>query len=165
MEDAMNSWSRLGAAVLTALLTLPLTMCGAAAPAEQAPSATPAGAPATESAPAPGQYPQGTYPSAPPEQPGYPAPSAATGGAAPDQTDLAQRRAAARAELDRAQSDLDAAATDCAAACRALSSMERATQHLCTLASDPDDQKRCDDAQHRLATARARVKSSCGTCS
>jgi hypothetical protein len=42
--------------------------------------------------------------------------------------------------------------------------MERATQHLCTLASDPDDQKRCDDAQHRLAAARERVRSSCGTC-
>jgi hypothetical protein len=42
--------------------------------------------------------------------------------------------------------------------------MERATQHLCTLAADPDDQKRCDDAQHRLAAARERVRSSCGTC-
>jgi hypothetical protein len=162
MEDAMNSWSRLGAAALTALMTLPLTMCGAAAPMEKAPAATPAGAPA---APPPGEaLPAQTqgYPA----QPGYPqpAPEAAPSGGAADQGSLAQRRAAARAELERAQSDLDAAATDCAAACRALSSMERATQHLCTLVSDPDDQKRCDDAQHRLATARERVRSSCGAC-
>jgi len=158
----MTSHGRLGAAVLTLLLTFPLTMCGAAAPAEKAPPATPAGAPAppAEAGPAQSAYPQGGYPA----QPGYaaPPPSAATG--APDQGDLAQRRAAARAELQRAQSDLEAAATDCAAACRALSSMERATQHLCTLVADPDDQKRCDDAQHRLAAARERVRSSCGTC-
>jgi hypothetical protein len=156
MEDAMTSHGRLGATVLTVLLTFPLTMCGAAAPAEKAPPATPAGAPApAEAGPAQSAY---------PAQPGYaaPPPSAATG--APDQGELAQRRAAARAELERAQSDLQAAANDCAAACRALSSMERATQHLCTLVADPDDQKRCDDAQHRLAVARERVRSSCGTC-
>jgi hypothetical protein len=154
----MTTHGRLGAAVLTVLLTFPLTMCGAAAPAEKAPPATPAGAPApAEAGPAQSAYPQA--------QPGYaaPPPSAATGGAA-DQGDLAQRRAAARAELQRAQSDLEAAASDCTAACRALSSMERATQHLCTLVADPDDQKRCDDAQHRLAAARERVRSSCGTC-
>jgi hypothetical protein len=158
----MTSHGRLGAAVLTTLLTLPLTMCGGAMPAEKAPPATPAGAPAppAEAGPAQSAYPQGGYPA----QPGYatPPPSAATG--APDQGDLAQRRAAARVELQRAQSDLEAAATDCAAACRALSSMERATQHLCTLVADPDDQKRCDDAQHRLAAARERVRSSCGSC-
>jgi hypothetical protein len=162
MEDAMTSHGRLGAAVLTVLLTLPLTMCGGAIPAEKAPAASPAGAPApapAEAGPAQSAYPQGGYPA----QPGYAAPpSAATG--APDQADLVQRRAAARAEFERARSDLEAAATDCAAACRALSSMERATQHLCTLVADPDDQKRCDDAQHRLAAARERVRSSCGTC-
>lgn len=159
----MTSSGRLGTAVLTVVLTLPLTMCGAAAPYEKAPPATPAGAPAPvpeEAAPAQStSTPQG-YPA----QPGYAAPPPAGAGAAPDQGDLAQRRAAARAELQQAQSDLEAAASDCTAACRALSSMERATQHLCTLVSDPDDQKRCDDAQHRLAAARARVKSSCGTC-
>ncbi len=159
----MTRSGRLGAAVLTVLLTLPLTMCGGAMPAEKAPPATPAGAPAPapgEAVPTQSTAPAGGYP----QQPGYaqPPPTAASGAA--DQGDLAQRRAAARAELERAQSDLDAAATDCTAACRALSSMERATQHLCTLAADPDDQKRCDDAQHRLAAARARVRSSCGTC-
>ena len=159
----MTNSSRIGAAVLTVLLTLPLTMCGAAAPAEKAP-ATPAGgaAPESEGAPAQSTYPQG-YPA----QPGYaqpPPPAAAPSAGIVDQNDLAQRRAAARAEMERAQSDLEAAASDCAAACRALSSMERATQHLCTLVSDPDDQKRCDDAQHRLASARARVKNSCGAC-
>jgi hypothetical protein len=154
----MTSHGRLGAVVLTVMLTLPLTMCGGAMPAEKAPPATPNAAPAAGGA-SPG-YPQRAYPS----QPGYAAPPPAPS-AAPDQGELAQRRSAARAELERAQSDLEAAATDCAAACRALSSMERATQHLCTLAADPDDQRRCDDAQHRLAAARERVRSSCGTCS
>jgi hypothetical protein len=163
MEDAMNSSSRLGGAALAVLLTLPLTMCGGAMPAEKSVPASPAGGPAPP--PQPGEaLPAQTqgYPS----QPGYPAaaPAAAPSGGAADQGDLAQRRAAARAELERAQSDLQAAAADCAAACRALSSMERATQHLCILVSDPDDQKRCDDAQHRLAAARERVRSSCGTC-
>src|SRR6185312_14738136 len=103
MEDAMTDWGRLGAAVLMAAVTLPLTMCGAA-PAEKGPPATPAGAPAPAEEPT--AQTQG-YPA----QPGYapPPPAAAPSGGTVDQSDLAQRRAAARAELDRAQSDLEAA--------------------------------------------------------
>jgi hypothetical protein len=75
------------------------------------------------------------------------------------------RRAAARAELDRAQGELEAATGDCAAACRALASMERATLHLCSIADDTDDQRRCDDARQRLTTARNHVRAACGACS
>jgi hypothetical protein len=73
-------------------------------------------------------------------------------------------RLAARAELDRAQRELESAASDCESACRALASMERATSHLCSLADEPDDQRRCDDAKLRLTTARGRVRAACGGC-
>jgi len=73
-------------------------------------------------------------------------------------------RAAAREELDRAQRDLEAASSSCDSACRALASMETATVHLCSLADQPDDQRRCDDARQRLTVARGRVRAACGTC-
>jgi hypothetical protein len=73
-------------------------------------------------------------------------------------------RAAARADLDRAQASLEASASDCTAACRALASMERAAVRLCTLAGAPDDARRCDDAKQRLVAARDRVRLACGTC-
>ena len=60
--------------------------------------------------------------------------------------------------------DLDAAASDCESACRALASMERATSHLCSLAEEADDQRRCDDARLRLTTAKGRVHAACGAC-
>jgi uncharacterized membrane protein len=71
---------------------------------------------------------------------------------------------AARADLDRAQRDLELATSDCESACRALASMERATSHLCSLAEEPDDQRRCDDARLRLTAARGRVHAACGGC-
>jgi hypothetical protein len=74
------------------------------------------------------------------------------------------QRAMARAELDRAMAELEASASDCAQACRALASMERATAHLCALADQTDDQRRCDDATKRLREARDRVRTSCGAC-
>jgi hypothetical protein len=59
---------------------------------------------------------------------------------------------------------MEAASADCAAACRALASMERATVRLCSLADAPEDQERCDAARHRLVAARERVRSACGGC-
>jgi len=74
------------------------------------------------------------------------------------------QRTAARDELIRAERSLDASASDCAGACRALSSMARAIAHLCALVDSPDDQRRCDGATQRLAAARERVRQSCGAC-
>ncbi len=154
----MNDHGRLGAVVLGALLALPMTMCGGAArmPAQSPAEAAPAGAapaPETNAAtPAPG------YPAAPT------APSQPDESSSDPMQDAPSRRAAARAELARAQADLEAASSDCTAACRALASMERATRHLCELAADPDDQVRCTDARRRLLAARERVRSACGTC-
>jgi hypothetical protein len=74
-------------------------------------------------------------------------------------------RARARADLDRAERELEASTGDCAAACRALGSMERATRHLCDLvASSPEDAPRCDDAQRKVRAARDHVRSTCGAC-
>ncbi len=154
----MSGSGRLGGVVLGALLALPMTMCGGAAPmpAQSPAEAAPAGA-----APAPdtnAATPPPGYPVAPP------APSPPEESSSAQMQDAPSRRAAARAELARAQADLEAAPSDCTAACRALASMERATRHLCELAADPDDQGRCNDARQRLLAARERVRSACGTC-
>jgi hypothetical protein len=67
---------------------------------------------------------------------------------------------AARGELDRAESQVSAATSDCATACRALESMERAAEHLCAL----DSGSECGRARNRLEAARERVRASCGGC-
>jgi hypothetical protein len=66
--------------------------------------------------------------------------------------------------LDHAEADLRSASSDCASACRALASMERATGELCSLTGEGDDASRCEDARRRLLGARDRVKQSCGGC-
>jgi hypothetical protein len=56
-----------------------------------------------------------------------------------------------------------AAALDaCSTACSALASMERATEHLCSLAGAAD--ARCASARTRVHAATARVHASCPTC-
>jgi len=70
------------------------------------------------------------------------------------------RMNAARSDLDRAESQVSAAMSDCATACRALESMERAAEHLCAL----DNGTECGRARERLEAARQRVRASCGGC-
>lgn len=70
----------------------------------------------------------------------------------------------ARSELEAASRELDLATGECGSACRALASMERATGHICNLASDDGDRRRCEDAKAKVARARDRIRSSCGTC-
>jgi len=69
---------------------------------------------------------------------------------------------AAQASFDDARKAFVAAA-DCPHMCKALSSMENATTHLCEL-SQGAEQKRCADAKAKLAAADAKVKSTCGGC-
>lgn len=117
-------------------------------------SAPPAAAPSQKSAPA-GQDGDGVTDSS------EAAPT--TTGVAPETTSVRAR--AARADLDRAERELEASTGDCAAACRALGSMERATRHLCDLVtSSPEDAPRCDDAQRKVRAARDHVRSTCGVC-
>jgi len=70
------------------------------------------------------------------------------------------RMNAARSDLDRAESQVSAAMSDCATACRALESMERAAEHLCALEAGSE----CGRARERLEAARQRVRASCGGC-
>jgi len=57
---------------------------------------------------------------------------------------------------------MGATAGACTTACAALSSMERAAEHLCTLAGAAD--ARCTDARERVKNATARVRATCPAC-
>lgn len=72
--------------------------------------------------------------------------------------------AAARADFDRAEIELSQAQSDCTNACKALASMERATEHLCGLVIDEPDKRACDEARQKLGSSRDRIRSSCGEC-
>jgi hypothetical protein len=87
--------------------------------------------------------------SAPPEAP----PNARTNDTVPEISN-------ARSEIDRAEQSVNAASSDCVAACRALASMERAAEHLCAL----DAGTECRRARERVDAARERVHASCEGC-
>jgi hypothetical protein len=70
----------------------------------------------------------------------------------------------ANADLVSAQRELEASSGNCAAACRALGSLDRAAGRLCSLASTREDQRTCDDAKTKLISARNRVRTACGSC-
>jgi hypothetical protein len=83
----------------------------------------------------------------------------------PEVTALAEaHHRGAHGELDEAERALESSAGDCVTACRALGSMERATAHVCALASVPSDRQTCEDARSRVLSGRDRVRSSCGDC-
>ncbi len=127
--------------------------CGGAkeaSPSAMTPSNAAGGAQKSEMAPSTG-YPPPAPTSQATAPPGVPGPGA-------------QRRVEASADFDRAERELSASNSDCASACRALASLERATVRLCDLAEQPDDVQRCDDAKKKLRTARERVKSTCSSC-
>ena len=149
MSSCRSSWGALAS-----------TVYGCAAPAEKAP-ATPAGEPAPPSGSEDDRgdlLKKSETAEPPPESREEVEETPAQGGV----------RAAARkanADFDRAERELATSAGDCAAACRALASMERATLHLCDLAISDGDRARCDDAKARVLAARDRVRSTCGACS
>jgi len=105
---------------------------------------------------------------APPAPPPPPPPAEASPAFAPPGTDRGEAPAAAlrasRTDLDRASRDLEASANDCASACRALASMERATAHLCDLATERDDRRLCEDSRSKVSSARERIRATCGAC-
>lgn len=151
------------ASSLAPLSALLLYGCGGAQRAE-APPASPSTSPSlvqpTETSPAPAAAPS-PAPPPPPPPPTIPAAESSDGPTGRDEL------RAARQDLDRAQRELDTSAGTwgaCDAACRALASMERATAHLCSLAEEPDDKRRCQDARERLTSAQGRVRSACGAC-
>lgn len=118
--------------------------CGGAAKPSAAPS--PAGYPGSPSSTDVNHTPSGVQPmpsTRPEEHPGA---------------------ALALRDFELGERELQTAAGDCATACRALASMERATSQLCSIAELPDDRRRCDDARRRLLAARDRVRGTCSAC-
>ena len=69
-------------------------------------------------------------------------------------------------QLSQAKRDLEVATSqrDCAYACRALESMERAALQICENARSPDDQRACRQSEEQVAEARDRVRAACGEC-
>lgn len=135
---------------------------------ESAPTTTsaPAGAPGADTAP------RAIAPSGPVPQPAPtfapPPPMAPTDRETAPRAPSARETNLARArdELRRAEEELDVSThRDCATACRAVGSMERATRRICDLADAPDDRRRCDDAKKKLASAKQRIRAECGGCS
>ena len=142
---------RSGAGALLLALTGLAGCAGAAAPKSAAE------APAQAQQPAPGSYPASMpLPSAPQSSADHPAAGAAAP-AAPTAT--VPRREGLRRDIEAAQRELDLSGADCASACRALGSMERATARLCTL-----EEASCEDVRVRLRKARERVRATCGGC-
>lgn len=68
------------------------------------------------------------------------------------------------AEVARLEGELDATvaslSTDCATACKALASIQRATERICALAPGP----RCEAARAKADDATQRVRATCPDC-
>ena len=63
-----------------------------------------------------------------------------------------------------AEMALTSASGACEDACRALRSMVRATERMCAIVANEDEQDRCEDARDRVRGAREHVRSACRTC-
>ncbi len=87
-------------------------------------------------------------------------------GQGPSMPDARARYSRANVQLSEARRQLDVATgqRDCANACRALDSMERAAQQVCELARSADEKRTCKSAEDQVGAARDRVHSVCGNC-
>jgi hypothetical protein len=147
-----STWRACGRGCMVGLCLL-MTMCGGAA---QQPPASPGGYAPEDRRPT-------TDPNAPPAS-AAPNTTPQTVAPAPGQPPTGSTRGAALVDLERSERELGASAGDCATACRALASMERATTQICSLTGEVGDDGRCDDARRRLLSAKDRVRSACGDC-
>jgi hypothetical protein len=122
----------------------PDTAAGAPLPSEEAEPAKPSTAPAPPPA------------AAPPA--GYAEP--------PSAQDPHARYERASIQLSQAKEQLRVATSqkDCATACRALDSMERAAEQVCEIASSSEERRSCKTAEGDVADARKRVQAACGGC-
>jgi hypothetical protein len=135
------------------VLGIVLVACGGAA--KSVPEAESAPASPSKNADAPSGYAPGPPPPAPPPQQAQPGAGATT---------REGMLGKARSDFDGAQRELDVAAGDCVAACRALGSMDRATAHLCGMAQQQDERARCEEAKTKVRGARDKVRTTCGSC-
>ena len=85
---------------------------------------------------------------------------------APGATDPHSPAGHARVRLAEARRELEIATSerDCARACRALESMERAAQQVCELARSPEERSECTSATQQVDKARGKVQNACGEC-
>jgi hypothetical protein len=67
-------------------------------------------------------------------------------------------------QFEDSEREVSAGLNDCAFACRALASLERAAAGLCALVEVPDDRRRCEDAKQRVHAAREHVRGQCTAC-
>jgi len=156
--------------------------CGAAgssAPTKSPASSSAEGAPGAsvqksvaEPSNAPGSPPAADYAAPPPPAASPMSPSGAAEAAptdraeAPGTTDARARYSRANVQLSEARRQVEIATSqrDCANACRALDSMERAAAQLCDLARSNDERRTCKSAEEQVGSARDRVHSACGDC-
>lgn len=142
---------------LAALLLFALASSLGACAASKAEPQVGAPPPATDAAPmqsypsstqgqAPGSMPAGSPPPPPPAEP-------ADRGANP-----------LWVEFERVDREVALSTGDCATACRALGSLERAAKRVCEGSAQLGEAARCGDAMRRLRDARGRVRSACTRC-
>jgi hypothetical protein len=115
------------------------------------------------------QVPQAEMGSAPVPLTPMPTAQSAGGGSPPDAPSQPDARASygrANVQLSEARRALEVASQqrECANACRALESMERAASQICLLAQGADEQRTCSSAQELVGSARERVRGACGGC-
>ena len=166
----MASWGRISLGMLA----------GVAACAGSKQSAAPARKPAETAAPATGYMQLDRAPPAAPPAGAAPArpPAVDVGSssAGPSVSEEFTRRSpeaadphgpsGARVRLAEARRELEIATSerDCARACRALESMERAARQVCDLARSPEERRECTSASEQVDKARSKVQSACGGC-
>ncbi len=68
------------------------------------------------------------------------------------------------AEFDRFDREVALSTGDCATACRALASLERAAKRVCEGSAQLGEAGRCGEATRRLREARGRVRAACARC-
>ena len=133
-----------------------LASCAAADRSSAAPRAPAAGESEKAGAPASMDAPR-AYAAPPGDAPPPPAPARERDDARPGAGPARE----AWQELEAARGELDATTGDCALACKALASMDRAASHVCTVS--PED-SHCGSARATLRTARRRVRAECMAC-
>src|SRR5882724_9725807 len=166
---------------LGAVLLMGMVACGAAGRSSSPPQAPPnepaaGAAPNSEAtakdktrsaAPAPAAPASPVYDTSAEESAPPPAAAPATQSSARSETlrggDPHGAYTRATLQLSESRRRLDIAATqrDCANACRALDSMERAAGQLCELAQSSEEHDTCRSAEDQLGSARQKVKNAC----
>jgi hypothetical protein len=142
--SSSRTWNAVALAMVVSVLHV---ACGGAAKTGGEPAQAPSGG-----AQPPSDFTPSSVPAAAP-QPGTSASSS---------VQATQKKA--QGDLEAAQRELDVAAGDCRAACKALASMDSAAGHICRMASSPDERVSCEEAKAKVLRARDKVRSTCGGC-